>query len=310
MHILVSIILPVYNCESYLAQQLDSILNQSLKNFELIIVNDGSTDSTGIIIDNYRKLDDRIRIFDNENSKGVSGALNTGIKYSKAEFIARCDADDVDDKNRLEMQYEFLIKNKDYGIVGSDIIVFSESKKIKVVNYPRNPFILAWKYISNSYFCHPCVMFNKKILTSIELYPNYFAEDFAFFSIAIRTNKGTNLNKILKHYRESPNNASNSKKKEIELDVKSIYYLNYNYYLNNDIKFIEEFYVYQQSGKINYKLLFKILKINFIILNKIRLNYNDKILNKNFIGAILYLNYKLLISSLKNMFLSPFKINI
>jgi glycosyltransferase involved in cell wall biosynthesis len=104
----VSVILPVYNSEIFLKSSIDSILNQSFKNFELIIINDGSTDSSEKIILNYLKKDKRIIYIKNFKNYGISRSLNIAIKKSKGEFICRMDSDDISHYKRIEIQIFFL----------------------------------------------------------------------------------------------------------------------------------------------------------------------------------------------------------
>ena len=101
----ISIIVPVYNVEKYLKRCIDSILNQSFTDFELILVDDGSTDNSGEIIDEYAIKDERIKVIHKENG-GLSSARNVGIEYSKGNYIAFVDSDDYINKN----MYKFYIK--------------------------------------------------------------------------------------------------------------------------------------------------------------------------------------------------------
>ena len=98
---LLSIIVPVYNVEKYIERCIKSILNQSFTNFELILVDDGSLDNCGIICDNYKKKDSRIRVIHKKNG-GLSDARNAGIKIANGKYIIRMDADDIAMKNRIK----------------------------------------------------------------------------------------------------------------------------------------------------------------------------------------------------------------
>ena len=106
---LVSIIVPVYNVEKYLARCLDSLINQTFKDIEIICVNDGSPDNSLNILENYSKKDERIKIISQEN-KGLSAARNTGIKYANGEYIAFVDSDDWIDLNFYEKLYNAIIR--------------------------------------------------------------------------------------------------------------------------------------------------------------------------------------------------------
>lgn len=117
MNPLISVILPVFNAERFLRQAVDSVLNQNFKNFELIIINDGSSDASEDIIRSY--LDDRIVIINNEVNLGLIKSLNKGVEIAKGKYIARMDADDVCMPMRLKKQYDFLERNNSVDICGT-----------------------------------------------------------------------------------------------------------------------------------------------------------------------------------------------
>lgn len=108
--------MPAYNAASYIADAIASVLQQTFANFELLIVNDGSTDNTAEII---RSFDDSRIVLINRPNGGVAEALNTGLKHARAPYIARFDADDICNPKRLEMQYDFMQSNPEYHILGS-----------------------------------------------------------------------------------------------------------------------------------------------------------------------------------------------
>ena len=113
----VTVLMPAYNSEKYIAEAIASVLNQSFVAFELLIINDGSTDATADIIQSFS--DERIRII-YQNNGGVASALNTGLTHARGEYIARFDADDICMDSRLQIQADFLDTNPEYVMVGSD----------------------------------------------------------------------------------------------------------------------------------------------------------------------------------------------
>src|ERR1700761_448098 len=113
----ISVLMPAYNAEKYIGTAINSLLKQTFSSFELVIINDGSTDNTINIINAFN--DKRIKLVDQQN-KGIAAALNHGLKIARAPYIARFDADDICMPERLEVQYNFLSMNPDYVIVGSD----------------------------------------------------------------------------------------------------------------------------------------------------------------------------------------------
>jgi glycosyltransferase involved in cell wall biosynthesis len=119
----VTVLMPAYNAGAYIAEAIDSVLDQTMPHFELLIVNDGSTDDTEAIIHSY--IDDRIVVVHQKNS-GVANALNAGLRKAKGKYIARFDADDVCFPDRLQTQLDFLEQHQDCVVVGSDAIYISE----------------------------------------------------------------------------------------------------------------------------------------------------------------------------------------
>src|SRR5580693_6014535 len=113
---LVSVAMPVYNAEKYIMQAIDSVLGQSYPHFELVIVNDGSTDRSKEIIHSYS--DKRIRFYDNEVNLGITKTRNKCIQYATGKYIAVLDNDDIALPFRLEKQVEFLESDFDYALCG------------------------------------------------------------------------------------------------------------------------------------------------------------------------------------------------
>lgn len=120
----ISIIIPIYNVESYLRKCLDSIIEQSFPYFELLLINDGSTDASAQICQEYVEKDDRIRYFEKENS-GVSSARNFGIKHSRGKYITFIDSDDWIEPNYLEILYKTM-KEQEGDIVVTNYYTFRE----------------------------------------------------------------------------------------------------------------------------------------------------------------------------------------
>lgn len=116
----VSVVIPIYNCEKFLSQALDSIIAQTYSNFEIVVVNDGSTDRSQKILESYQRHESRLRVFSQKNT-GIVGALNSGIAASRGELIARMDGDDISYPQRLAKQISFLNANPMVVAVGSDV---------------------------------------------------------------------------------------------------------------------------------------------------------------------------------------------
>lgn len=135
MEPLISIIVPVYNCEKYIHKCVKSILTQSYKNIELILVNDGSTDNSLVVCYEYMKSDDRVKVIDKENG-GPASARNTGIRESQGEYLAFVDSDDYLDGQYIEYLYSIIKKN------GADIAScgFADESEHTHMQYPIQKF--------------------------------------------------------------------------------------------------------------------------------------------------------------------------
>ena len=133
----ISVIVPVYNVEKYISKCLDSILNQTYKNIEIIIVNDGSTDKSGLICDEYAKKYDNIKVFHKKNG-GVSSARNLGIDNSSGKYIAFVDPDDYIDENMYKILHEKLLQSKSdisiasFSYIKEDKIIDEDNSKVEI----------------------------------------------------------------------------------------------------------------------------------------------------------------------------------
>jgi glycosyltransferase involved in cell wall biosynthesis len=119
----VTVMMPVFNAEKYLYQSIDSILYQTFEDFELIIIDDGSSDKSAKIIDAFS--DGRIKLIKNVKNLGLTASLNKAIKQAKGKYISRMDADDISFPKRLELQFNFLEENPDIDLIASRALVFN-----------------------------------------------------------------------------------------------------------------------------------------------------------------------------------------
>jgi len=122
--------MPVFNATPYLAQSIESILNQSLKNFEFIIVDDHSTDNSWKIIKSYARRDSRIRIYRNRLNLGVSTNSNIAISLARCKYLARMDADDISTPDRLEKQLKYLKSHPNTVVVGAQCTIIDQNDRI------------------------------------------------------------------------------------------------------------------------------------------------------------------------------------
>lgn len=204
----VSVVMPVYNGERYIAQAIESILNQTFKDFEFIIVNDGSTDKTQEILKRYQG----IKII-NQNNQGVSVASNTGISQSSGKYIARLDADDISLPTRLAKQLAYLEEHAEIGILGSGaIIIDGKGKKWGYQKMPETDAEIRWFSIFKSPFIHSSVIFRRELIRNKfnEIYnQNYIpADDYDLWIRLLKTTNAANFPEPLIYYRVHDTNAS------------------------------------------------------------------------------------------------------
>lgn len=204
----VSVLLPVYNAQTYLKEAIESILNQSFQDFELIIINDGSTDKSDEIICSFN--DNRIVYVKNETNLKLIETLNKGIKLCKGKYIARMDADDISMPQRLERQYQFMESNPAVGLCGSWAKVINEKGEEtgKIKNFTHNKDLKIHLLFSVP-FVHPSVMMKAELLKE-EPYAIQFshAEDYDLWCRLSRKTQMANIPEFLFQYRWHSTNIS------------------------------------------------------------------------------------------------------
>lgn len=163
MKSLITVLLPVYNAELYIKKTIESLLVQTFDKFELLIINDGSTDDSESLINSF--ADARIRFINHKKNKGIAARLNEGLKLAKGKYIARADADDLHYPQRLEKQLYFLKKNC-LGVVGAWAkLINSSDKAFGFDHRPNDHWLIKWSLLLGSNpLIHPSVMFVKNIV--------------------------------------------------------------------------------------------------------------------------------------------------
>ena len=186
---LVSIIMSAYNEENYLGDSIESILNQTLSDFEFVIINDGSTDKTQDILQHYAQRDGRIKLVKNERNSGVAESLNRGIKAAQGEYIAIVDAGDTSHPERLKKQIELLESNKTAHIVGTWAYWINEKKEI-IGKWEIPTEVDGTQLYKTGGPIHPSIMINRKLFEAIGLYDTKYKsrEDYELYLRALRGN--------------------------------------------------------------------------------------------------------------------------
>jgi len=200
----------VYNGENYLKEAIESILNQTFRDFEFIIINDGSTDSTGDILARYQQVDNRILVYKQEN-RGLIASLNRGCQLAKGKYIARMDADDISLPERLAREVNYLETHPDIGVLGTWMEYIDEnSVPQNKLCAPTTPNLIKWFLLFGCPVAHPSVMIRRDTIETLGLYrpEALHAEDYDLWSRASLITRITNMPEILLQYRTWEGNIS------------------------------------------------------------------------------------------------------
>ena len=208
---IVTVLMPVFNGEKYLDASINSILKQTYKDFEFLIIDDGSTDATDGIVHSFN--DSRIKFLKNQNNLGIVATLNKGISLAQGEFIARMDADDISLPHRLEKQVNFMRKHMHIGICGCGIINFGNRNYINI--YPEKEKDIRALLLFNAAFPHPGVMAKTELLKKYKYNGRFrFAQDYELWTRIIHATHCANLPEVLLHYRQYDQQTSQKKRSE------------------------------------------------------------------------------------------------
>jgi len=221
----------VYNAEKCLVEAIESVLNQTFKDFELIIINDASTDNSLNILKEYASRDPRIVLLNNEKNLGISGTRNKGIKISKGKYIAIQDSDDVSLKDRFSKQVDFLEKNPSVGVVGSYIQIINEKNEpLSIRKYPSQDEKLRKSIFFCSPVAQPSSMIRSEVFIKVGLYDKRYppVEDLDLWFRMGSVYKFANIPEILLNYRYYPNSETTTKLKRMEKISNKLRFKNWN----------------------------------------------------------------------------------
>jgi glycosyltransferase involved in cell wall biosynthesis len=218
----ISVVMSVYNGEDYLSESIESILNQTYKNIEFVIINDGSTDSSLEIIKKYMELDDRIILINQEN-KGLTASLNIGISKTSGEYIARQDADDISMPDRFMKFYKFMKNNNFVDVYSTPaVLINGKGESLKTVpNYfRRNGF---HKKMLNYFNClvHGTLIIRSRVIKSYRYNEDFkYSQDFELYHNLLSNNYQICYDPINTSYRVRTHNnqiSFTSKSKQSDL---------------------------------------------------------------------------------------------
>lgn len=212
-----TVLMPVYNGEKYLREAIDSILRQTFTDFELLIINDGSVDSSVKIVESYQ--DQRIRLIHNEKNLKIVASLNRGLDLARGEYIARLDCDDVAMPTRLEKQVLFLDNNPKVAMLGSWAEeIDSAGRVVSFISFPTDALILRWRLCFCNTFIHSSIMFRKAAIAGLGGYSEEFpyAEDYDLWAKTGCNQELANFPEALVRWRNWAENCSSARGREQE----------------------------------------------------------------------------------------------
>jgi glycosyltransferase involved in cell wall biosynthesis len=230
----ITVLMPVYNAERFLREAIESILSQSYRNFEFLVIDDGSTDHSVEIVKSYS--DPRIRFIQNEQNLGVSATLNKGIDLAKTDLIARMDADDISYPKRLQKQYEYMLVHPDCALLSTWCRVVTEDRQFIRLEHYRTKFY----YYNLTFECviyHPTIMFRKSMIEAVGKYSMPYSEDFDLFWRTSTYYKISNLMEPLLDYRRSPTSLNSVlRKREYDSANERNVVRNIRYYMGENFR--------------------------------------------------------------------------
>lgn len=200
----VSVLLPTHNGGPFLRAAIDSILAQSFRDFELIVIDDGSTDGSGAIVESYR--DERVSLVRHQTNRGLAASLNEGLRCARAPLVARQDSDDLSGRERFANQLRMFADEPDLALVGTRAWLIDEhDRRLGVVDRCLEPASIGWYGLLDNPFIHTSVMFRTGVVRdALHGYDESrgHSEDFDLWSRLLRGHRARNLSERLVSYRQ------------------------------------------------------------------------------------------------------------
>ena len=251
----------VYNHQDYLNDSIKSILNQTYKNWELIIIDNGSTDLSKKYISKFKNKKIK-KIFLKKNI-GRTNCLNFGLKFCKGQYVAILDSDDIATSNRLKVQINYLSNDKNIYLIGSDHYLINDNKiilKKKIKKKDMNSRNL----IFNNFIAHSSIMFKKKLIYKIGKYPKAYkyAQDYAFYLKVLKKYKIKIIKNKLVYIRQNHKNSETNRLKKTKIIFEEEKKLLLWSYRNLKPNFNEKVFIVFKIIKIQIKKLFNNYSIN------------------------------------------------
>jgi cellulose synthase/poly-beta-1,6-N-acetylglucosamine synthase-like glycosyltransferase len=213
---LVSVVMSVFNSERFLCEAVESILAQTFRDFEFIIINDGSNDCSGDILNYFQKRDARVQLYHQDN-RGLVSSLNRGCGLARGKYIARMDADDIAADDRLRRQMDFMESNPQVAVVGGAVeFIDAAGRKLHLMKYPRTNYEIQQVLWDDCALCHPTTFMRREILVALGGYRKIVvhAEDYDLWLRISDKFQLANLDSVVLKYRLHPNQISVRKCKQ------------------------------------------------------------------------------------------------
>jgi len=242
-NIKISVITPAYNAGKFIAEAIESILNQSFRDFEFIIIDDCSKDNTAKIIMDYQKKDHRIKYYKNSKNLGIAGNRNKGISLATGKYVVWQDADDISLPDRLKRQYEFMENHPEVGICGGYLQFFDENGDKGIRKYATQDAELRKNIFRFSPVAQPAAIIRRECFKKIGEYDLQWppAEDLDMSFRVGSKYQFANIPKVIIQYREHQNSATFKKLRTTEtntIQIRRKYSRGWNY----NITFIDIIY--------------------------------------------------------------------
>jgi hypothetical protein len=200
---IVSVVMSVFNGQAFLSEAIESILSQTFRNFEFLVVDDGSTDATAGILSTYASRDARMRIFRHEN-KGRAESLNVGIRLAMGHYIARMDADDIALPDRLQAQVDFMERHIEVGLLGGAVeLINTQGQVLRTVRPPLEDWEIRALMLRYNPMFHPAVVMRKEVALAAGGYRKALldADDYDLWLRMSERSRLANLGKLILQYR-------------------------------------------------------------------------------------------------------------
>lgn len=285
----ISVVIAAYNTGRYIGRTLESLIRQTFSDFEIIVVNDHSTDNTAKVVKEYQVRDSRIILIDNDHNCGPCISRNRGMDFARGKYIAILDSDDLSAPERLAVQFEFLEMYPEITLVGSQGTRIDENDHITGnINLSTDPAVIKYRLVTENNLIHSSVFFRKNEIISVGGYNKEYqgVEDFGLYSLLLKNNFVIlNLPQRLVSYRQRRGSIlSSPASRQVALDyIYSLICNNIREYVPIDKKIFARYYhayLLKEFGAISIADLWLSLRVNrrilIIFLTKEKLTATQK----------------------------------